>query len=744
MAVTFQSATTSEVATSGAQLQWTHSVSGPHPAVIVVVTGGITISGVPSGAWGRYNEFNAQCTYGGVPMTLLGGEEANDDTRVGFVVFALLNPPPGPQTITFTRSTSVAQMCGICLSYTDVGFIGKGSNFYGNSSTVVANVAIAGIANEIILRLWLSLTTNAHFSDPTLTTRAAVTYSSASEEARMLVGERGSSGMFCAERSAGNIDFAGTTLWVKSHSEGYELTPPNWTGYTTAGSFTYTIPSWAEKVDIVAIGGGGGGGGGAIWGAGGGGHAGSWSTPVTIERGVHFPASGTTTITGTVGAGGAAQLTGGATVVNIPGIGTVTASGGDPGTNQNNGPPGNNAPNITYNNRLFLGGRGGGTGSRSTHPLPGSGGGGGAGGVGPYPGVAGRDGGVYFVAYSSAYQRFADAAPLSILATWAADTARFKPIEATLTVTVNRPGQISRATFAAANLGVTSAPITGPHLAANAQGHLFVDGILTTTGFRYANVATTLAINADTTGSATEYGVADTALGVTVNRPAGASQGHLAQSQGAVTVNRPAVASRGQFIGTALDTLAGIDASVTRNRPITGHVMVNAFLNADFHRLAPASTTTLPVLADLVASATSGPIADADLEVLATMQATAQYGAVAAASLEVEHLSIAGGSVDYAAGAELDVEANFWTITSQLREIVVVPPDYRDVVVESDDRRVVVADDSRIADVVADVRLAAVDGGDRSAHVVGESRSVEVDSDLRYALVPAEDNTATV
>lgn len=82
--------------------------------------------------------------------------------------------------------------------------------------------------------------------------------------------------------------------------------------YTTAGSTTWTKPSWAKWVKVIAVGGGGGGGSGARYattsGRSGGGGGGSGAT---IQ--VHFPASFVgnteTVVVGSGGSGGASQGT---------------------------------------------------------------------------------------------------------------------------------------------------------------------------------------------------------------------------------------------------------------------------------------------------------------------------------------------------------------------------------------------------------------------------------------------------
>lgn len=72
--------------------------------------------------------------------------------------------------------------------------------------------------------------------------------------------------------------------------------------YTSAGTYTYEIPYWCTAIDLILLGAGGGGTYGGIDNGVGGG-AGSWKT-ATLERGSDIPWA-TTTISITVGQGGA-------------------------------------------------------------------------------------------------------------------------------------------------------------------------------------------------------------------------------------------------------------------------------------------------------------------------------------------------------------------------------------------------------------------------------------------------------
>ena len=167
--------------------------------------------------------------------------------------------------------------------------------------------------------------------------------------------------------------------------------------FTTPGAFVYTIPVWANTIDILLLGGGGGGASGAgnpfIWGNGGG--AASWQT-VTVTVGSLALPIGVTQINGVVGGSG-----GGA-----PG-GVFSNNGGTGGTTS-----------VTYHTSTLASyGAGGGSGNLGTQAGANAGsvsvggytyfnggyGNGGAGGPGGFfignPGQPGGSGSAWFVAH---------------------------------------------------------------------------------------------------------------------------------------------------------------------------------------------------------------------------------------------------------------------------------------------------------------------------------------------------------
>jgi len=182
--------------------------------------------------------------------------------------------------------------------------------------------------------------------------------------------------------------------------------------FSFPGSFSYRIPDWAERLDIVAVGGGGGGEAGGVLITGSGGSASTW-TYRTVIRGVDIPYA-TNYLAGTVAAGGfpgkglnytgitiagdgwggVNGLKGGDTTVVGSGFSTLTAVGGAGGLSL---PTvfGQKLDDLTFNGKTYAGAQEEHTpGNRGNHP-----GGGGAGGWPLNNGGQGGDGQVWIRAY---------------------------------------------------------------------------------------------------------------------------------------------------------------------------------------------------------------------------------------------------------------------------------------------------------------------------------------------------------
>jgi hypothetical protein len=195
----------------------------------------------------------------------------------------------------------------------------------------------------------------------------------------------------------------------------YPVTTGVRTSYTTAGSGSYPIPAWCNKIDVVGVGGGGGGGMGSVfsWGQGGDGGNRNYAT---LVRGVDIAWS-TTALAYTVGAGGigTTQLGtglphftqpggngGNSSVQGDPGTAPGIATGGGGGSSESS-PTNNNgmtfASALTLNGQTYPGNTFGGNGNSTNGTGPGYGGGGGNSALGPFVGKNGGAGAVYFYAY---------------------------------------------------------------------------------------------------------------------------------------------------------------------------------------------------------------------------------------------------------------------------------------------------------------------------------------------------------
>ena len=207
----------------------------------------------------------------------------------------------------------------------------------------------------------------------------------------------------------------------------------------TAGTWSYTIPAGATKVDVVAFGGGGGGNSsGAFGDADGGGEAGSAFKTYTVgSTGSDFAAGGT--ITGSNGLGGS----GGVGAFGSPGggaattvIGGLSAPGGRAADQGAGNPHGGTPAPVTLNGRVYVGGEGGnrvGTGAIGNSPATDGGVGGGGGGGGgssatSNPGGNGGGGATYMYFYGGASGvGLADAVYLGSEKVWPIYVAQLSP-----------------------------------------------------------------------------------------------------------------------------------------------------------------------------------------------------------------------------------------------------------------------------------------------------------------------------
>lgn len=396
MAVTFDAIGTGAAATNTTTISWSHTPSytgsNYYVIVMVAVSGATTVG---------YNDASVtvSATYGGAAMSYLGGVNVNNTTsNSGWLyMFAVTTPFAGTSTVAFTVTKS---------GFTPAQILGNSSGYYGVGSIVNSLTAFGS-----------------SFGGETMTgvqaptgSKGVIAFASASS-AITVTGPTGFANRWNAGSSVTGLadfmslaDFPGNSpvgITVSGNNGGnwasiaYVMLPMGYTTYTATGAYSYTIPDWCNKIDILVLGGGQGGGGGSV-GNGTGGQCGSWVV-TTVQRGVDIPWS-TTSITGTVGAGGTAGGagggtggTGGTSTATATGMTTQSAIGGSGGvgpTNVVGASPGNQTLNgITY--------YGGGTQSNLNSAGRVPGGGGGAGGFASAGGKGG-DGQVWFCAYVDA------------------------------------------------------------------------------------------------------------------------------------------------------------------------------------------------------------------------------------------------------------------------------------------------------------------------------------------------------
>jgi hypothetical protein len=179
------------------------------------------------------------------------------------------------------------------------------------------------------------------------------------------------------------------------------------TNYFAAGSYTYEIPSWANKIDVVLLGAGGGGiDGGFVVGEGGGPGEFAAVTLVRGGSGSNGLSPGVFNLTGVVGAGGArgdifSRPYGGSTTCVIPNVALGEARGGQAGTAERS-PTDPNVANgaspapYPFGGYTYTGGAAASTYAPGNPP----GGGGGGGKTNNPPGV-GAPGAAFFYAYTN-------------------------------------------------------------------------------------------------------------------------------------------------------------------------------------------------------------------------------------------------------------------------------------------------------------------------------------------------------
>ena len=211
-------------------------------------------------------------------------------------------------------------------------------------------------------------------------------------------GSAGAAGTQDEGGNGGNGGVAGNKVeWVNTFVAKDKSYPLN----TTAGNWSFTVPSWlrtGDKVDVILLGGGRGGTQGVSNSSRPGGNAGAFAS-TTLIVGTHISVG--QTIGGVIGAGGAINGGNGGNTTLTSG-GSLSAAGAT-ANNGVNGSNGNSPGTYTLNGKSYTGGVGGtgassAAGTAGTAPGAGGGGGGSLFFVGQNGG-AGAQGGVWIRAY---------------------------------------------------------------------------------------------------------------------------------------------------------------------------------------------------------------------------------------------------------------------------------------------------------------------------------------------------------
>lgn len=328
---------------SSSTISWSHTATAG-AYVVVSAFAQLNLSGSVS---------SITVTYGGVTMTSLGSVSPNNTANSGLLqMFGLANVSGGTQTVTVTATFSGTinnSLAGDSVSYLNTGLASTVTTSYGSSTS--PSVTATGVTGGIVVNAicGTSLSSAATLSGYTKTQRFLYS-SNATYSGNIVIGDSSTVGSvtFAATVSAGytagiavvlqqslstiapstiaSPTYAAVTPWLAlSGGNASTAYPPVLTTFSTAGTFSYSVPTWATKLDVVVVGGGGGmftttttstyytGG-----------LAGQWATGT-------WTATGLSTVAVTVGAGGAAQGAAYPSSAVATGRTTVSGAGGTAG-----------------------------------------------------------------------------------------------------------------------------------------------------------------------------------------------------------------------------------------------------------------------------------------------------------------------------------------------------------------------------------------------------------------------------
>lgn len=380
---------------------WTHTLGATANCILVAVasttSGGLNIP-----------------TVGGVAMTQLAAFNYVNTFGAQFIaLYGLMNPGTGAKTI----NASVGSFSGYGVTAASVsysGVYGFGNTARNAGTANACSVTVGAPSGSLAVAAMTAVT-------PTGTTITSFNGTSRVNGASpspggyvsfpLLIGELAGAGQATTlTGTAGGTTYQVTgNVAVSLLADYVPATTPDVANYTSAGSFSYTIPSWAYRFDVAVLGGGASGDvGGAGLNDGAGGGKATWVT-TTWTRGYDFPLTATS-FSVVVGAGGTGPAAfngpgnpGNSSSVTAQSGPTVTSSGGITYNRLASGhvQAGDSATGITFNGTSLPGGTGGSGGTPGGNAgAYGSGGGGGNGVVlGSVAGGSGSRGYAFIKAY---------------------------------------------------------------------------------------------------------------------------------------------------------------------------------------------------------------------------------------------------------------------------------------------------------------------------------------------------------
>lgn len=137
--VTFDAISNGTPVSSGTGISWTHTPVGTPTGVIVL------IGGFNAGS------FVSACTYGGVNMTEDALRNPAGLSRDNTIVFALANPPAGPQTVSATGASG-AYLAGAAITVLGSDLVTCLRSIANNDGTAASStVTVTSVATDLVI-----------------------------------------------------------------------------------------------------------------------------------------------------------------------------------------------------------------------------------------------------------------------------------------------------------------------------------------------------------------------------------------------------------------------------------------------------------------------------------------------------------------------------------------------------------------------------------------------------------------